>query len=244
MTDLHPASNETHAGAQHFCRTVGRLSSPDGTQRVLVAGCGEGHEALFIRKELGGTLVGVDIGEEWDPELGSDIEGFDLRAASILDLPFPDNSFDLVFYHHVIEHASAPVARLPALARVLAPGGIIYPGTPNRHRALGYIGSFDATIGEKVRWNLADYRARLTGRFHNDKGAHAGFSERELRDLLTPEFAGVESLTGEYLRFKYGARVPGPLLRTVCAPGLRDVAAPSVYAVAHRPPVAADTHAR
>ncbi|RDH78667.1 class I SAM-dependent methyltransferase [Mycolicibacterium moriokaense] len=228
------SSHETHAGAQHFCRTVRSVCDSMSEPRVFVAGCGRGHEALFIRRELGGSLVGVDIAQAWDDRLGADVPDFQLIEGNILELPFPDGSFDVVFFHHVIEHVDDPAGSLRELARILRPGGLIYIGTPNRHRAVGYIGSFDATAMQKLRWNLSEYRARLTNRFRNEFGAHAGFSERELRGLLAADFSDVRFLTADYLRFKYGQRLPDPLLDAVCARGLRDVAAPSVYAIARR----------
>ena len=228
-------SSETHAGAQHFCRTVRSVGGVTSGPRVFVAGCGKGHEALFIRRELGGSLVGVDIDQKWQPGLGADVPDFQLLAGSILDLPFADDSFDVVFYHHVIEHVSDPAGSLRELARILRPGGLIYVGTPNRHRVVGYLGSFDATTSEKLRWNLSEYRARLTNRFRNELGAHAGFSEKELYGLLAAEFTDIRFLTSDYLRFKYGGRLPQLFLAAVCSRGLREVAAPSVYAIARRP---------
>jgi SAM-dependent methyltransferase len=228
-------NDNTHAGAQHFCRTVRSAEGLGPEPRVLIAGCGKGHEALFIRKELGGSLVGVDIDERWDPALGAEVGDFRLLTGSVLDLPFADDSFDIIFYHHVIEHVSDPVGSLHELARVLRPGGLIYVGTPNRHRAIGYLGSFETgTTVQKIKWNLNEYKARLTNRFRNELGAHAGFSERELHGLLTARFIDIRFLTGDYLRFKYGERLPEPFLRAVTSRGLRDVAAPSVYAVARK----------
>jgi SAM-dependent methyltransferase len=229
--------DETHAGAEHFCHTLLAHADFVPGSSILVAGCGEGHEALFIRKELDARVIGVDVSQRWAPVAtwGADVEDFELRVSSVLDLPFADDSFDTIFYHHVIEHVSDPRASLRELARVLRPGGLIYVGTPNRHRAVGYLGSFDANTAQKLQWNLQDYKARLTGRFRNEFGAHAGFTEKELAGLLGRHFIDIDVLTSDYLRFKYGHRVPGPMLDGICSNALRGVAAPAVYFLARHP---------
>jgi SAM-dependent methyltransferase len=234
MSDAN-TGDDAHAGARHFCKVMLAGLEPQNRRNVFVAGCGLGYEALYIRKSLGVPVTGVDITRQWASDFGADVSDFTLLENSILSLPFPDGTFDTVFYHHVIEHVSDPAATLDELFRVLVPGGLIYVGTPNRHRAVGYLGSPDATRSEKVRWNITDYKARLRGKFRNELGAHAGFTEKELAKLLNKKFVRVEFLTRDYLQFKYAERLPKPSIDIICAKPLIEVTAPSVYALARKP---------
>jgi hypothetical protein len=106
---------------------------------------------------------------------------------------------------------------------------------PDARRGLHWLLS-EATPWQKVTWNLIDWRARLQGRFRNELGAHAGFSRAELLALLGERFAAVECITGEFLRFKYGGRLPATLLNLLLSPRLLDYAAPSHYALCRRAP--------
>src|SRR5579875_1084717 len=120
------------------------------------------------------------------------------------------------------------------IARILQPGGWVYVGVPNRTRLLGYLGSFDATLWQKIAWNLTDWRARLRGKFYNEAGAHAGFDREELTNLLEERFAEVRMLTEEFLRFKYAKRVPAPVLNLLLSPSLINYSAPAHYALCRK----------
>jgi hypothetical protein len=48
-------------------------------------------------------------------------------------------------------------------------------------------------------------------------------------------FTDIRVMTSDYLRFKYGGRLPRLFLRAVCSRSLRGVAAPSVCVVARKP---------
>jgi ubiquinone/menaquinone biosynthesis C-methylase UbiE len=201
--------------------------------RILVAGCGLGHEALHIHKTLGAPVTGFDVELHHDTGM-EESEDFKLMVASVLDLPFEDASFDAVFYHHVIEHVPDAAKSLEELARVLKPGGLLYVGTPNRHRLVAYVGSYDANFLQKIGWNLKDYWARIRGKFRNELGAHAGFSEKELDRMLRKWFSHVDWLTQDYLNFKYGAKWPKAMLKTITWRPICEIAAPAIYALARK----------
>ena len=92
-------------------------------RRALDAGCGTGVccPALAERAQ---QVIGLDL------SFGSLRTAASLFAVttcqgSVLQLPLPSNTFDLVFCWGVIHHTSNPVRALDELVRVLEPGGTL-----------------------------------------------------------------------------------------------------------------------
>ena len=191
-------------------------------RRVLVVGCGEGAEVSYLAREVQAPVVGLDLAI--DPRWKQ--PGVHLLRADARRLPFRDGAFEALYCFHVLEHVPGPASAVAEARRVLACGGFAFFGTPNRSRLVGYAGG-RATAWEKLAWNAADYWRRLTGRWSNERGAHAGFSERELALLLAAAFARVESVSLPYYVGKY----PGleRVWRTSFKLGLLRFLAPSVY---------------
>jgi len=209
----------------------GRLDRLE-TRAGMMLGCGTGDEVLYLKRALGSTrMVGLDSAAGFSPlarvECG-------LVVGDAQSLPFPSTTFDFVASIHSLEHVQDPRLTLAETQRVLRPGGWFYVGVPNKTRLLGYVGSFDATRWEKVKWNFVDYWDRLRGRFENKLGAHAGFKATELTSLLGAYFADVRLITGDYLRFKYGGRLPKLLLDFLLAARFINYSAPSHYAICRR----------
>ncbi|MDQ0762556.1 class I SAM-dependent methyltransferase [Streptomyces canus] len=96
-------------------------------RRVLEIGLGQGSEAeQLIRR--GGVWTGVDLTEEAVKRTGTRLalrklphEG--IQQASVLDLPFPDASFDVVFSHGVLHHVPDILGAQREIRRVLKPDG-------------------------------------------------------------------------------------------------------------------------
>lgn len=202
---------------------------PSDCRRLLVVGCGGEEEMVaftpFFRSAL---VVGVDIMEF------RGVKRHDVRLlrTDARQLPFPDRLFDCVYSYHALEHIPHPELAVAEIARVLHPKGEFFCGTPNRHRLLGYVGG-RATRWEKIRWNLQDYARRLEGRFHNKYGAHAGFTRRELKALLTRRFAVVEDASWTYFTTKYPGYITA--LRWLYRMRLDEIVLPSIYLHAHLP---------
>lgn len=78
------------------------------SQRVLEIGGGNGYQAKLI-SSWGCDIVSIDIPERphWP------VTYFDVQNYDGVNIPFPDNSFDLVFSSNVLEHV--PRQNLPKL---------------------------------------------------------------------------------------------------------------------------------
>jgi len=172
---------------------------------LLVVGCGSGDEAGYLARRFNIDTIGIDIGDEFE----FDREGASPAKLEIMDahaLKFSDNSFDFVYSFHAIEHMTDPQLVLTEMARVLKPGGAFVVGTPNKARLVGYIVSA-TPLWNKIKWNAKDWMHRLRGKWRNEDGAHAGFTESELLSMCTAAFGpDAISITDSYYFSLYGEK--------------------------------------
>ncbi|MEI8290829.1 MAG: class I SAM-dependent methyltransferase [Verrucomicrobiota bacterium] len=96
---------------------------------VLDVGCGTG-DFLFRMRALGWAVTGVDFDGKAIANAKAK-HGFNLLHTDLAGAHFPDNSFDAITMHHVIEHVPEPVALLSEAKRILKPGGRLVVTTPN-----------------------------------------------------------------------------------------------------------------
>jgi len=98
---------------------------------ILDVGCGPGSITIGIAELANpGRVVGVDMDtEQFDlarslaQERG--LDNVELREGSIYELPFDDESFDVVTENGVIMHLSEPESAIAEMKRVLKSGGYI-----------------------------------------------------------------------------------------------------------------------
>jgi len=99
---------------------------PNG--RLLDVGCGSGDWLLTMR-EFGWQVAGNDFDRQAVHAAGE--KGLQVNLGSLEDQHLPDNSFDAITLHHVIEHLPDPIQTLKECFRILRPGGKLILFTPN-----------------------------------------------------------------------------------------------------------------
>lgn len=120
-------------------------------RRILDAGCGSAHFAsIYVPQAVTGEWVGTDLSSAIDiaqQRLG-ERPGTHFVQANLLELPYKDASFDMVFCRGVMHHTPSTYRAFKSLSRVVEPGGefafLIY-------RQMGPIREFtDAFIRDEV----------------------------------------------------------------------------------------------
>ena len=140
MTDVQPPKY-THGHHEavlrsHRWRTVENSAAylqphlTPGTS-ILDVGCGPGTITLdFAARVAPARVVGIDAApaaiEAANAELGSQpAANVEFRTADLYALDFPDDTFDVVHAHQVLQHLADPVGALREMRRVCRPGGVI-----------------------------------------------------------------------------------------------------------------------
>lgn len=105
-----------------------------GDERVLDAGCGNGGVARILR-ERAREVVAVDV-ERFD--FWRDEPGLSFHVADAEELPFADDSFDIVHSKDSLHHMDQPGRALIEYRRVLRSRGTALIVEANRYNPLFY----------------------------------------------------------------------------------------------------------
>jgi SAM-dependent methyltransferase len=172
--------------ADAYGRFMGRYSEPLAVefvelagarpgQRALDVGCGPGALTAQLVQRLGADAVAaVDPSEPFVAASRARFPQVDVQQASAEQLPFPDDSFDLVLAQLVVLFMSDPVAGLAEMARVARPGGVVAACVWDHGNASGHgpLSLFWRAVGE------FDPQAP-------DESGLAGVQEGQLVELFT-----------------------------------------------------------
>ncbi len=108
-----------------------RLLTLAGSPRhVLDVGCSSGDLARRL-VERGASVIGIDTDEQAAAEARAVCEQVLVGDVETMELPFPDESFDVVLCGDLIEHLRNPERFLSRVRPLLRPGGRLVLTTPN-----------------------------------------------------------------------------------------------------------------
>ncbi len=179
----HPSNPTVAAFAQPKLDFVLRHIALPPAPLILDVGCGNGYFTYYLQK-LGRT-IGLDYAAAMLRQNPVDY----LLQGSALNLPYPDNAFDLSFCSNLLHHMADPIASIREMKRVSKQYVVI--SEPNRNNpAILALGLFKPEERESLRF---------TGPF--------------LRSLA--EQAGLTILTCRTMGFVTPNRMPRPVVKLV-----------------------------
>jgi SAM-dependent methyltransferase len=184
----------------------------DAVRSVLDVGAGVGHWGRLLGHVLPPdvTVVGIDREPKWveeatrradDAGLG---DRYSYLQASAEDLPFEDESFDLVTCQTVLMHVADPRRVIREMTRVTKPGGLVVASEPNNHAILLTETSVNTTAPVEDRTDHVGFYLTC------ERGRMAlGEGNMSVGELVPGYFAdeGLEAIQG-YLADKAHVMVP------------------------------------
>jgi len=95
--------------------------------KTLIVGSGIRQVKMFDY-----PITAIDISQEYlDKAKEYRPENIYVKA-NVEDMPFEDNTFDKVFFTHVLEHVDNPIKAVSEIYRVLREGGVLYCDVPSK----------------------------------------------------------------------------------------------------------------
>ena len=101
-----------------FFERLRETVAPLDAGRALDAGCGEGETIARLSDVLPERVSAIDILDECVTFTRRRLPSVDASQASVYELPFDDDAFDLVLSLEVLEHLERPSAAVRELSRV------------------------------------------------------------------------------------------------------------------------------
>ena len=107
-------------------------------KKCLDGGCGHGTFSFQLLKNGASEVYGVDLHKTLKEKVFDIYQNMHFIQASLLNLPFPDNTFDLIVSNGVLHHTVDALKCFKEFVRVLKPGGRLVLGVYGKHGLFPY----------------------------------------------------------------------------------------------------------
>lgn len=176
--DKYRTKNRIHAYmVRNFVDRATDLVHSAGPRRILEVGCGSGDLAARLLAAHGEVdYVGIDISMDQVEMARSSYGHLPFARASIYQLPFADDSFDLVIACEVMEHLERPQAAIEELRRVCADKLLL-------------------SVPWEPIWRILNFiRGKYVSRLGNTPGHVQHFTRSSIRRLVGTRFSSLVEL--------------------------------------------------
>jgi len=166
----------------------------------LDAGCGGGRYLVALARLGAKHVHGIDISAEAVAAATQRIAArhlenqADARQASVLDIPFPDATFDYVVSSGVIHHTPNPKKGFDELVRVLKPGGTLFLSVYGRGGLIWMVNDIGRLIARVIPFKTMEWIWKKVGIPPNKRYNYLDnmyvpycyrYTEKEIRQWLT-----------------------------------------------------------
>jgi SAM-dependent methyltransferase len=104
---------------------------PQQKYRVLFAGSGVGFIPYILARHAAWKIYSGDLNQTYINKFPWIRDRISLSCLDVTAMPFPDNSFDVVVYNHVVEHVLVWEKLASESYRIVKKAGLLYLATPN-----------------------------------------------------------------------------------------------------------------
>ena len=132
--DSGPYKTHLRKRREYVQNIISKVLNKEKAGKILDVGCGDGSNLWWL-SDFTYNLWGTDynlLRLKRAKKIGKKLEiDTKLFLANILSLPFSENSFDIIFFNHVIEHIVEDEIALKKIFNITKKGGTVILGTPN-----------------------------------------------------------------------------------------------------------------
>ena len=171
--------------------------------RILFAGSGVGFIPYILARHTAWRIYGGDLNQIYLFKYPWIKERVILCCLDVTAMPFPDNSFDVVVYNHVVEHVLAWEKLASESNRIIKKGGILYLATPNSN------GLYRPDVPLKVFFQNILFRKTEKIPRETRIRLHMGLSLHEIEKLLA-EYSELKILNRAHILINCPATLKRP----------------------------------
>jgi len=150
--------------------------------KILDLGCGDGANLRWLAN-FSNDLYGTDYNflRLVRAEKNMEKEGIHVKIflTEIMALPFEENSFDIVFFNHVIEHINDDLQALRNIYKITKKGGLVIIGTPNEG---AFFWKFAYSIEPRIK-RQTDHVNFYTAKSFTKLAQKAGFTVKHVEHI-------------------------------------------------------------